>query len=79
MSSPTPHERVWMATCLVPRKTPTVLSLARTTTLWETSLQGTEYLLRSKLARNILVTPVPSTSSVLKGVSDSGLSKRFSS
>ena len=44
-----------------------------------TSLQGTEYRLRSKETRNILVTPMPSTSSVLKGVSGIGLSRRFSS
>ena len=76
MSWPTPQQRAWRATCLVPRKTATLSSLARTMTCWLTRLQGTEYLLRSKVTRNILVTPWPSTSSVLNGVSGSGLRRR---
>jgi hypothetical protein len=58
-----------MRDALFLRNTATRSSSARTMTYCETSLHGTEYRLRSKGTRHILLTPVPSTSSVLKGVS----------
>src|ERR1039458_621781 len=79
MSSPMPQERGWTATCFFSTKTATVWSSARTSTCCDTSRHGTEYVLRSNETRNILVTPVLSTSSVLNGVTGRCRSFDFSS